>query len=131
MLTKKVYLKKVRRWDENIGKLIVFAVTIIVAVGVLGTLAYFYNQSRENATQLSLLTSTTSSTNDLKDAGFCTGTDTAYIKYDPVKDMYWINCGWDDKVEKDNIKKVKGIIWDQDCSSNLTGKVDYCYKVNR
>jgi hypothetical protein len=90
---KKNILTKVRRWDENIGKLIVFAVTIIIAVGVLGTLAYFYNQFRENSIKLSVLTSTSSSTDDLKKLGFCSsGTTEGYIKYDPVKDIYGIFC---------------------------------------
>jgi len=123
-------LKKVRRWDENIGKLIVFAVTIIIAVGVLGTLAYFYNQSRENATQMSILTSTTSTTDDLNTAGFCQSATEGYIKYDPVSDMYGIKCDGG-TVNTTKVNSVRGILGNQTCSSNLSGNVDYCYKVNR
>ena len=118
-------LKKVRRWDENIGKLIVFAVTIIIAVGVLGTLAYFYNQSRENATQLSVLTSTTSSVSDLTGLGFCdSNTTSAHISYTPVKDQYTLYC--DQGANEDKVKAVRGII------DVTTSGTDYViYKVNR
>jgi hypothetical protein len=109
---KKNILTKVRRWDENIGKLIVFAVTIIIAVGVLGTLAYFYNQSRENATKLSVLTSTTSNLKDLQDAGFCKDDATeGKVVYQPIKDQYTLYCysGSTGYVDSAKIEKVKGI----------------------
>ena len=120
-------LKKVRRWDENIGKLIVFAVTIIIAVGVLGTLAYFYNQSRENATQLSVLTSTTSSADDLTNLGFCTWTDTAgaHVSYTPIEDKYTLTCGNGDVVTT-KVLNVRGILQDGTCSTTGCN-----YKVNR
>ena len=117
-------LKKVRRWDENIGKLIVFAVTIIIAVGVLGTLAYFYNQSRQNATELSVLTSTTSSTEDLQNLKFCSGWSAAYVSYTPVTDQYILTCKGG-KALTGNICSVRGII---DCRGS--GEVA-TYKVNR
>ena len=122
-MTKNV-LTKMRRWDENIGKLIVFAVTIIIAVGVLGTLAYFYNQSRETATQMAVLTSTSSSISDLTWLKFCGQDDTTwYVQYSPVSDQYTLNCkdaSWD------AVKKVKWII---DVDQVSTDKVTY--KVNR
>jgi len=133
-MLKKEILKKVRKWDENIGKLIVFAVTIIIAVGVLGTLAYFYNQSRKNATELSTLTSTTSSASDLINLKFCAGTawtDTWHVAYDPVTDTYGLFCwkgAWSKKPTD-----VRGIL-SASCSSdtnNPTHGATACYKVNR
>ncbi len=100
-MIKKELLKKVRKWDENIGKLIVFAVTIIIAVGVLGTLAYFYNQSREKSVKLSVLSSTASTAADITWQNFCNGGTTAYIKYDPLNDQYGLYC--DGTVQTSNI----------------------------
>ena len=109
------FINKVRKWDENIWKLIVFAVTIIIAVGVLGTLAYFYNQSRKNAVNLSLLTSTTSSTSDLTGAGFCTGTTTAaYVTYTPISDKYTLTCSGGTVGEEE----VKAVKWIRDVNVN-------------
>ena len=121
-MTKNV-LTKMRRWDENIGKLIVFAVTIIIAVGVLGTLAYFYNQSRKTATNMSVLTSTSSSIADLTELKFCDSADTTwYITYSPIKDKYTLNCSGA------NYKAVKAVRWIIDVT---TGSNKVYYKVNR
>ena len=125
-----VILKKVRRWDENIGKLIVFAVTIIIAVGVLGTLAYFYNQSRQNATELSVLTSTTSSVSDLTGLGLCNSNTTqAYVSYTPVTDQYTLTCtgASDAEVNADKVKSVRGVLVDTNNCADHTCQ----YKVNR
>ena len=125
---KKTLLTKMRRWDENIGKLIVFAITIIIAVGVLGTLAYFYNQSREVAAKMSILTATNSSSTDLKDSGFCDST-TGRVLYDPLTWIYGLDCAGITTGNKDAITKVKGIVA-ATCSDNITGAgADYCYKV--
>jgi len=126
-MTKSILTKK-RSWDENIGKLIVFAVTIIIAVGVLGTLAYFYNQSRKSATELSVLTSTQSSANDLKSLKFCSSSDW-YVSYDPITDIYWLTCTTGSK----SVTSVKGIL-PADCNNSSDTKVKnakVCYKVNR
>jgi L-cysteine desulfidase len=107
--------------------LIVFAVTIIIAVGVLGTLAYFYNQSRQNATELSVLTSTTSSVSDLTGLGFCEGTSlsAAYVSYTPVTDQYTLTCSGG--TASSTVCDVRGII---DCTCD--GSKESCtYKVNR
>jgi len=109
-MTKNV-MQKMRKWDENIGKLIVFAVTIIIAVGVLGTLAYFYNSSRKNAVALSTLTSTSSSSADLKTLWFCKTTATwNYVKYDPISDTYGLVCSGTSAVSVSAVSAVKGVI---------------------
>jgi len=51
---------KRRAGDENIGKLIVFAITIVIAIGLVGLVSYFYTQSREQAVNTSILSSTNS-----------------------------------------------------------------------
>ena len=129
-MTKNV-LTKMRSWDENIGKLIVFAVTIIIAVGVLGTLAYFYNQSRDVASATAVLTSTSSSINDLKDASFCSSNPTTWsITYNPLANVYWLDCGAD--ATSDFWTKlptsVKWII-SATCPSDM-GTSTKCYKLN-
>ena len=116
-MTKNV-LTKMRSWDDNIGKLIVFAITIIIAVGVLGTLAYFYNQSRNTATQTSVLTSTSSSATDINTMWFCSSTTGNYVEYNPISNEYGMVCGsWDASTSK--IKEVHGIIDVE--SANITG----------
>ena len=134
-MTKNV-LTKMRSWDENIGKLIVFAVTIIIAVGVLGTLAYFYNQSRETATKMSVLTSTSSSSTDIGTMWFCPGSTDNYVEYDPISDKYGLVCSW--TVTNDNLTKVKAVhgiinavkVTTPATSGALSG-AQITYKVNR
>ncbi len=121
-MTKNV-LTKMRSWDENIGKLIVFAITIIIAVGVLWTLAYFYNQSRKTATNMSVLTSTSSSIGNLTGLNFCDSADTTwYVTYSPINDQYTLNCSGADA---DAVKAVRWII------NVTTGSNKVYYKVNR
>ncbi len=126
----KILLTKVRKWDENIGKLIVFAVTIIIAVGVLGTLAYFYNQSRDTASKMAVITSINSDINDLKAIGVCTGSTWA-VKYDARTGMYGIDCGGNtgDTVVTD-IKGVSSATC-SDSAGVLSGKADVCFYVNK
>ena len=59
------YLNKKRSGDENIGKLIMFSITIIIAVGLVGLITYFYNSSRQNAVAGSVLGSSASSVKDI------------------------------------------------------------------
>ncbi len=109
-MTKNV-LTKMRSWDDNIGKLIVFAITIIIAVGVLGTLAYFYNQSRNTATQTSVLTSTSSSATDINTMWFCSSTTGNYVEYNPISNEYGMVCGGGSTdASTSKIKEVHGII---------------------
>ena len=61
------YLNKKRSGDENIGKLIMFSITIIIAVGLVGLITYFYNSSRENAVAGSVLGSSASTVTELQD----------------------------------------------------------------
>ena len=117
-MEKSTLLKKVRRWDENIGKLIVFAVTIIIAVGVLGTLAYFYNQSRKNAVVQSLITSTATKGEDLAkdisgEGALCTN-KTGYVTYDAMDNEYTLHCS----VSCATLKKVW---WIANVSCTSTG----------
>ena len=60
-----------RRWDENIGKLIVFAVTIIIAVGVLGTLSFFYKKYLDNKRYIAILSDKDSKLKDLNAIWLC------------------------------------------------------------
>jgi len=126
-MTKSI-LKKVRSWDENIGKLIVFAVTIIIAVGVLGTLAYFYNQSRNNAIMESLLTSTATKWADLKTKGLC-GNDTGYITYDAMINKYTLHCSGFTGGNCKKVKEVWGIILSGSCPDGTTTTTGVSYSV--
>ena len=127
----KTLLTKVRKWDENIGKLIVFAVTIIIAVGVLGTLAYFYNQSRDTASKMAVLTSINSSANDLKAIGVCTGDADAAVKYDARTGIYWVKCS--SGINTGNITDVKWVkkVNCSDSAGVLSGNANVCFTVNQ
>jgi len=123
---------KKRRWDENIGKLIVFAVTIIIAVGVLGTLAYFYNQSKKTEWYMSVLTSINSSADDLKAIKVC-DSSTGSIKYDARTGIYGIDCKGISSTQKNVVTSVKWIS-KIDCSNSpwvLSGVAEFCFEVNK
>ena len=126
-----MFLKQ-RKWDENIGKLIVFAVTIIIAVGVLWTLAYFYNQNKKVEWYMSVLASVNSSSDDLKAIWVC-DSSTGKILYDGRIAMYGVDCAGMTDTQKNEVKSVK---WIQkaDCSNSpgiLSGKAEYCYFINK
>ena len=128
----KTLLTKARRWDENIGKLIVFAVTIIIAVGVLGTLAYFYNQSRDTASKMAVLTSINSSADDLKAVGVC-DSSTGSVKYDARTGIYGIDCEGMTDDQKSVVTSVKGVT-SVDCNKSagvLSGVAEQCFYVNK
>jgi len=125
----KTLLTKMRKWDENIGKLIVFAVTIIIAVGVLGTLAYFYNQSRKTASKIAVLTSINSSADDLAALKVCTGDSSAKVKYDARTGIYGVVCAG--TLNTGNISNVKGLKLLTNCKDSpgvLSGTAQACYK---
>jgi len=122
-MTKNV-LTKMRSWDENIGKLIVFAVTIIIAVGVLGTLAYFYNQSRDNAVMKSLITSTATKWADLETKGLCSGTTVGYVTYSAIANKYTLNCAAG-TVGCTKLKWIWGVILSWTCTSTSTTWISY------
>lgn len=85
-----------RLWDENIGKLIMFSVTIIIAVGLVGLLTFFYNESRTSTTQMSVLWNANSTATNISDAWFCTASASNTIAYNPISGTYAITCGgWD------------------------------------
>lgn len=80
-------INKRRAGDENIGKLIVFAITIVIAIGLVGLVSYFYTQSREAAVNTGVLGSTSSTPADLKKVAKCTGTDVK-VAYDAISNNY-------------------------------------------
>jgi hypothetical protein len=53
MFKKFIFLK--RKAEDNIGRLIVFAITLIIAVSIVGLNIYFYKTHRENKIYLSTL----------------------------------------------------------------------------
>lgn len=58
--------QKQRSWDENIGRLIVFAMTIIIAVWLVWLLAYYYDERREQAVQMAVLWSSAATLEELE-----------------------------------------------------------------
>ena len=88
------FVNKERSWDENIGRLIVFAMTIIIAVWVLGVLAYFYAENREEAAAMSVLGSTAATSQDLVDIWVCADdNDDNQVEYNAVSWEYTVTCG--------------------------------------
>jgi hypothetical protein len=79
-------INKRRAGDENIGKLIVFAITIVIAIGLVGLVSYFYTQSRQVAVNTSILGDVNSSTGDIaKVLPSCTN---GSITYDAIQNTY-------------------------------------------
>ena len=121
---------KRRKGEENIGRIIVFAITIVVAVGLTAIISYFFNKYRNQAIDLAVLTSTTSSLEDITDRGFCSdSTTTAYIKYNAYTDQYTLHCasGSTSTLNTGNIAKVGWLIL-VDCDGS---KTDCTYKLTR
>ena len=87
-------LNKTRSWDKsNVGMLIVFAIVIIIAVGALGVYAYFFQDHQEEWIMMSVLGDTSSSIEDIIDAGICsTDTGEAGINYNTLSSEYTIYC---------------------------------------
>lgn len=79
-------LNKRRSGDENIGKLIVFAITIVIAIGLVGLVSYFYTQSRQAAVDTGILGSTSSSAADIAKVLTCATANS--ISYDAIANVY-------------------------------------------
>ncbi len=58
-------INKKRSGDENIGKLIVFAITIVIAIGLVGLVSFFYTENRQVAVNTAVLSSTNSNSADI------------------------------------------------------------------
>ena len=115
---------KQRSWDKNIGRLIVFSMTIIIAVGFLGLLAFFYNESREDAAEVSVLAGQTSTYQEIRDIGALSDdVDDAKIEFNPINDMYalwWTgDSSFDDMEDNHNLDDFDQIEVhdDGDCDS--------------
>jgi uncharacterized membrane protein len=88
-LLKKLNLQ--RKGDENIGRLIVFAITIVIAIGVVSLVSYFYNENRENAATTATVFSQTASVSDLDKLNLLTTTVTneaVDIQYSALDGVY-------------------------------------------
>ena len=89
-------INKQRSWDENIGRLIVFAITIIIAVWVLGLLGYFYTEYQEEARVMSVMSSSSSTLSDLQGIDVCgSGATAGGIDFDAVANEYAVGCEGD------------------------------------
>jgi len=81
-----VTMNKRRSGDENIWKLIVFAITIVIAIWLVGLVSYFYTESRQQAVNTSILSSTNSTAAEIANvADACTA---AVITYWAVDNLY-------------------------------------------
>lgn len=128
-------INKQRSWDENIWRLIVFAITIIIAVWVLGLLGYFYTQYQEEARVMSVMSSSSSTPTDLLGIDYCDDTDDgAGIEYDAVQWEYAVSCwdsGTEGSFEWDEYWQLNNIGDDSNWSvSSLSGDVQF-YEVQQ
>lgn len=79
---------KKRSGDENIWKLIVFSITIVIAIWLVGLVSYFYNTSRQQAVDISVLSSINSSSNEIQGVvPDCSGTG-VQIQYNAITNQY-------------------------------------------
>jgi hypothetical protein len=109
-------LLKQRAWDENIWRLLVFAVTIIIAVWVVWLLAYFYNTSKNAARDQAVLTNTASSSQDLFDGEFCSTNAGNVVTLNAINGQYTLTCGW--AVNTTKMSEVKWITLIDNGSAN-------------
>lgn len=81
-------INKRRAGDENIGKLIVFAITIVIAIGLVGLVSYFYTQSREAAVNTGVLGSTSSTNADIIKLDGLKSCTASAVEYDAISNLY-------------------------------------------
>ena len=81
-----------RRWDENIGKLMVFIITITISLWVLATFSFFYVKNLNNKKYMSILANTNSNLKDLNTIWLCKTSIDSNISYEPIFDRYTLKC---------------------------------------
>jgi hypothetical protein len=90
-LLKKLSLK--RKWDENIWKLIVFAITIVIAIGVVSLVSYFYLQSKGDAVVNAVLNSPSSSPEELYKVWLCASpAEGSKVEVDAIEWTVYLTC---------------------------------------
>jgi len=82
-----------RKWDENIWKIIVFSLTILIAIGFVATATYFYNINKEKAILSSVIFDPASTTADIRKVTGNSYTWTVTISYDALNSTYTANWG--------------------------------------
>jgi len=108
---------KFRKWESQIWMLIVFAVTLIIAVWVLWILSYFYTKTLSNKKYVSILWNIHSSLDELQALWICETSATAHIKYDIMKDSYKIICSDELWYDFSKLWQIDIISW---CASSDT-----------
>jgi len=83
-----------RKWESEVWILIVFAVTIIIAVGFLWMLWFFYKKYLDNKKYISILWNQLSKLSDVNAIWLCKTSSFSKISYDPVNDRYKLTCSW-------------------------------------
>jgi len=104
-----------RRWEENIWKVIIFSMVMIIAAGLVWLISYFYKDTVKTKAYVSVLWSKYISIWDLHDLWLCKTSSYAKIDYNPLKDTYTLIC------EKEiwlDISKIPKIITLTDCDSS-------------
>lgn len=103
------YLNTKRSGDDNIWKLIVFAVTIIIAIGLVGLVTYFYNQSRQQAVATGVLGSTSSTQADIRKLPNLGNCEATAITYDAIANTYSLSGATSLTSGNCNLSNVKGV----------------------
>lgn len=84
---------KKRLWNENIGKLIVFAITIIIWIWVVSIYSYFFNVSSEQAVVQSILNSPSSTPDELFQAWLCASpAEGSEVEVDALQNLVFLTC---------------------------------------
>ena len=89
-----MFFKK-RAWFENVGRLVVISMTIIIAVGVVGLFWHFFMENRQSAVDMSVLASSTDNSEALLDLWICENPGS--IDINAIANTYELSC---DLVEK-------------------------------
>ena len=105
-------IKKTRKWDENIAKLIMFSVTIIIAVWLVGIIMHFYQKHKQYEVNVSYFWNTQiwpNQLNKVETITWCTTTPHYVI----TEDKYWVKwCNSDWLKDLIWIYDVK-VVWDK------------------
>lgn len=116
-------INKKRSGDENIGKLIVFAITIVIAIGLVGLVSFFYTENRQVAVNTAVLSSTTSSAENIEDlVAACAGA--TGITYNAISNVYTMVAPTDATACQAALVDLKGI------NTPVVAGTDVTYSVN-
>jgi hypothetical protein len=81
-----------RSWETQVWVMIIFSITIIIAIGFFWLLSYYYKQSLSNKKYFSVLWDIKSWKSSIQKLWLCKTSNKVFINYNPITDIYKLNC---------------------------------------